>query len=85
MPLTNVDPLLANLVEALRKRLSIISDEASRSDPETHIERLREASERLETLERQLPNQLDPQLRHFLQRRSYSKALEYIESIGRNL
>jgi hypothetical protein len=30
-------------------------------------------------LEQQLPAQVDPQLRHFLQRRSYSKALELLE------
>lgn len=80
-----MDPLLSQLADALRDRLSIIGDEASRHDPETHTQRLRAASDRLEALERQLPNQIDPQLRHFLQRRSYSKALEYIESLAHKL
>lgn len=80
-----MDPLLSDLAHALRERLAIISDEASRRDPNAHTERLRAASERLDALEQQLPSQIDPQLRHFLERRSYSKALEYIESLARNL
>jgi hypothetical protein len=37
-------------------------------------------SERIERLEQSLPPQTDPQLRHFLQRRSYTKALELLET-----
>jgi hypothetical protein len=71
---------LAELATALRERLNIISDEESRRDPDRHTDRLREVSERIERLEKELPSPVDPQLRHFLQRRSYSKALELIES-----
>jgi hypothetical protein len=71
--------ILAELAEALRERLEIIGDEESRRDPLRHTERLRQASERLELIERRLPSTIDPQLRHFLQRRSYSKALELLE------
>jgi hypothetical protein len=71
---------LTDLAAALRERLAIIGDEASRSDPPRHTERLRDISEKIEALERALPSTIDPQLRHFLQRRSYSKALELIES-----
>jgi len=70
---------LTELATALRERLGIIGDEESRRDPERHIERLRVISERIERLEKTLPAQTDPQLRHFLQRRSYSKALELLE------
>ena len=70
---------LTELAEALRERLSIIGDEESRRDPQRHTERLRLVSERIERLEHALPAQTDPQLRHFLQRRSYSKALELLE------
>jgi hypothetical protein len=66
------------LANTLRERLDIISDEQSRQSPEAHMKRLQNVSERIETLERQLPSDVDPQLRHFLQRRSYSKALELI-------
>jgi hypothetical protein len=71
---------LTELAAALRDRLAIIGDEESRRDPKQHTERLRAVSERIEGLERALPALIDPQLRHFLQRRSYSKALELLES-----
>jgi hypothetical protein len=71
---------LIELAAALRERLAIIADEESRRDPEQHTERLRIVSERIERLEQALPAQIDSQLRHFLQRRSYSKALELLES-----
>lgn len=71
---------LTELAAALRERLAIIDDEASRRDPERHTERLRSVSEKIESLEQSLPLQIDPQLRHFLQRRSYTKALELLES-----
>jgi hypothetical protein len=72
---------LTELSAALRDRLAIIGDEESRRDPERHTERLRAVSERIERLEQALPPQIDPQLRHFLQRRSYTKALELLETI----
>jgi hypothetical protein len=69
---------LTELATALRERLAIIADEESRRDPARHTERLREASERIEQIERGLPPTIDPQLRHFLQRRSYDKALDFL-------
>ena len=69
---------LTELAAALRERLAIIADEESRRDPVRHTERLREVSERIEQIERSLPPTIDPQLRHFLQRRSYDKALEFL-------
>ena len=72
--------ILADLTAALRERLTIIGDEESRRDPGRHTERLRTVSEKIEDLERRLPPKIDPELRHFLQRRSYSKALELLES-----
>ncbi|MFZ1218870.1 MAG: hypothetical protein WAO00_06215 [Chthoniobacterales bacterium] len=71
---------LGELAAALRERLAIIGDEESRRDPERHTERLQQISERIELLEQRLPPEIDPQLRHFLQRRSYSKALELLEN-----
>lgn len=74
---------LTELATALRERLAIIADEESRRDPVQHTNRLREASETIERIERSLPPTIDPQLRHFLQRRSYGKALELLEMEGR--
>ena len=75
-----MDASLIDLAAALRERLTIIGDEASRREPERHTERLREISEKIERLEHSLPPKIDPELRHFLQRRSYTKALELLES-----
>lgn len=74
-----MDAVLTDLAAALRERLAIISDEKSRRDFDRHTERLREVSEKIERLEQSLPSGIDPQLRHFLQRRSYTKALELLE------
>jgi hypothetical protein len=60
------------------ERLAIVGGAQSGVDPDRHTERLRGASEKIERLEHQSPSVLDPQLRHFLQRRSYSKALELL-------
>jgi hypothetical protein len=75
-----MDATLSDLAAALRERLAIIGDEQSRTDPDRHTERLREVSEKIERLEQSLPPKIDPELRHFLQRRSYNKALELLES-----
>lgn len=75
-----MDDSLTALTAALRERLAIIGDEQSRTDPDRHTERLRKVSEKIERLEQSLPSKIDPELRHFLQRRSYSKALELLES-----
>jgi hypothetical protein len=75
-----MDASLTDLAEALRERLAIIADDESRRDPDRHTERLREVSEKIERLQQELPAKIDPQLRHFLQRRSYTKALEILES-----
>ena len=74
-----MEKILADLAAALRERLAIIADEESRRDPDRHTERLRVVSEKIEDLERRLPPKIDPELRHFLQRRSYTKALEILE------
>lgn len=68
------------LAAALRERLSIIRDEASRRDVANHIGKLRAASEKIAALQEQLPRSIDPQLAHFLARCSYDKALALLEA-----
>jgi len=75
-----MEVIFSQLAAALRDRLAIIADGKSRRDTQTHTARLQNISERIEALERQLPPNTDPHLRHFLQRRSYSKALEFIQA-----
>ncbi len=73
------------LAEALRERLKIISDQESRRDLDQHVKRLREISERIETLAAALPQPMPPRLAHFLERRSYDKALEFLCSCSGGL
>jgi hypothetical protein len=72
---------MADLSAALRERLTIIRDETSRRNPETHMARLKKISERIEALRFQLPKPVHPQLAHFLERNSYDKALEFLEKL----
>jgi hypothetical protein len=74
-----MDNALANLADALRERLAVIRDDQSRRDQAKHIARLRAVSERIEKLEATLPQPVDPRLAHYLQRKSYDKALEHLE------
>ena len=68
-----------DLASALRERLALIRDEESRCDEAKHIERLREISEKIDKLQAALPEPIDPRLAHYLKRKSYDKALEYLE------
>ena len=67
------------LIHALRERLTLVADNISRLQPEQHIGRLKDVSEKIDALQARLPKPIHPQLAHFLQRASYSKALEYLE------
>ena len=70
---------LADLAQALRERLAVIQNEESRRDEAKHIARLRAVSERIDKLHATLPQPVDPRLKHYLERKSYDKALEYLE------
>ena len=72
---------IADLKEALRERLAVIQDEESRRDEAKHIDRLRVVSEKIDKLQAALPQPIDPRLAHYLQRRSYDKALEFLEEL----
>ena len=72
----------SELIAALRERLAIISDDESRRNPEKHMMRLRAISEKIDNVAAALPKPIDPQLVHFLQRKSYDKALEILEEGG---
>jgi hypothetical protein len=76
-----MDAALLDLAEALRERLAVIRDEESRRDEATHIVRLKAVSEKIDKLQREVPKPIDPRLAHYLERKSYDKALEYLEGI----
>jgi hypothetical protein len=69
-----------DLIAALRERLAIIADEKSRLAPDQHMAKLKKISEKIDALQAALPRPMDPQLEHYFQRRSYDKALEFLES-----
>jgi 2-iminoacetate synthase ThiH len=71
---------LIGLTQALRERLAIIHDEDSRRDRAKHVARLRAVSEKIDKLQEALPQPIDPRLKHYLERKSYDKALEYLGS-----
>ncbi len=70
---------LADLAQALRERLGVIRDEESRRDPTKHMARLRAISENIDRLHRSLAP-IDPQLNHYLERKSYDKALAHLQA-----
>ncbi len=68
------------LREALQERLGVIADHELRArDPRAHLERLKAAASRLDTAIARVRPNCDPQLRHFLDRQSYVKALAWLE------
>jgi len=75
------DTELHQLGKALRLRLSVIADHGLRDhDPEAHLKKLQEASLLIEEAACPLvESPLYPKLKHFLERRSYDKALAWIE------
>ncbi len=72
---------LVDLAQALRERLAVIRDERSRRDETKHIARLKAISEQIDDLQTRLPKPLDPRLAHYLQRKSYDKALEFLQGM----
>ena len=68
------------LREALQERLGVIADHELRArDPRAHLERLKAAASRLDAAIARVRPNCDPQLRHFLDRQSYVKALAWLE------
>lgn len=72
--------VIVELATALHQRREIIADENSRRHHQSHIARLAAISKKIDQLAAALPRPIDSQLAHFLQRRSYDKALEFIEN-----
>ena len=74
---------IVDLADALRERRAIIADEQSRRDEANHMKRLAAVSEKIDGLQTALTGSIDPQLAHYLQRKSYDKALDFIENTTR--
>ena len=69
----------ADLHAAVKARLDIVADHAFRDrDPVAHLAALKSAAARLDDLIVALPAETDPTLRHYLERQSYTKALDWL-------
>jgi hypothetical protein len=76
-----MDEYYIQLADALQERLSVIADQDLRTNnPAGHLEKLRSASERIDRLKTAMPRDADPMLVHYLQRSSFTKALESLKS-----
>lgn len=74
---------LALLKSALQRRLEVVGDSALRErDPAAHLEALKSAAEKLDEIVHALPREIDPMLRHYLERQSYIKALAWLNERG---
>jgi hypothetical protein len=76
------ESVFQQIQEALRARLAVIANHELRDrDPAAHLEQLKQASERILELQRQLPPNTPGRLRHFLEGCSYQKALAFLEEM----
>lgn len=71
---------LADLRDALKTRLAVVGDHALRDrDPAAHLAALKAAAGKVDELIAQLPRNIDPMLRHYLERQSYLKAVAFLD------
>jgi hypothetical protein len=69
-------PLLIQLRDTLTEFLAVTAD--TNLPPDERRARLTAALNRILDLEKQLPPDADPNLKHYLARRSYTKAMEFL-------
>lgn len=70
-----------SLIDLLNQRESVIADHEWRDrDPADHLDALRSVSEAITAWHQENQTRIDPQLRHYLQKSSFSKALAHLES-----
>jgi hypothetical protein len=75
-------PEFSALENALSERLAVIGDrEWFLRDSAGHLEALKSVSTRIEQLAADLPSPVHPELRHFLERCSYDKALAFLRGV----
>ena len=79
----NLPEIYDQLAQSLRRRRDVVADRSwYHRDAAGHLEELKMVSEQIVHLGSVLPAPVHPQLRHFLDRCSYDKALEFIEAGG---
>jgi hypothetical protein len=74
---------LISLTALLERRLAIIADHAWRDkDPPSHLEALKDVSQRIAAWTARNQGQLDGRLKHFLANSSFEKALAHALSLA---
>jgi len=70
------------LLTAVQARLDTVADHAFRDrDPQAHLVALKSAAATLDAEVANLPSSADPMLRHYLERQSYTKALDWLKAV----
>lgn len=70
-----------SLIDMLKRREAVIADHAWRDrDSSGHLDALREVSETITAWHIENQNRIDPKLRHYLEKASFTKALSHLES-----
>jgi hypothetical protein len=65
---------------AVKARLDLVADHGFRDrDAAGHLSALKSAAEKLDSEVARLPAKTDPMLRHYLERQSYTKALDWLQ------
>jgi hypothetical protein len=68
------------LLSVVKGRLDLVADHAFRDrDPASHLAALKSAAAILDAEVSALPANVDPTLRHYLERQSYTKALHWLQ------
>jgi hypothetical protein len=69
------------LINLLKRREAVIADHPWRDrDPAAHLDALREVSEAITAWHSENQNHIDSQLRHYLQKSSFTKALSHLQA-----
>lgn len=77
------ESMYPGLRDAVKARLDVVADAALRErDPAAHLEALKRAAAVLDALVTRLPADTDPMIRHYLERQSYTKALDWLNAIA---
>ena len=76
---TSTEPF-STLLTALQHRIDLVSDRAFfEKDPDAHLKALQQAAQQVELAFAALPEPVDPQLRHFIERQSFLKAIDWLK------
>jgi hypothetical protein len=77
--MADLSELHQKLHAAVKARLDLVADHAFRDrDPAAHLAALKSVAARLDAEMTDLLPEIDPMLRHYLERQSYTKALDWL-------